>query len=106
MGMSDIENMDITLGSSSAYTVDVNNSELGQYTKSHKFIETISTTLNVMDSLVVMDLNLASQYKTNNEYTTKAYTLYDGSSYGATYGNKYMRTNEYYRQQYLNSIVA
>ena len=84
-GIQDIVYVD--LGVSKGYDVNINNEELGQYEKTLKFIESISTSLNVDDMLIV-DLTLKSV---------------SGTSYQTSLGET-IYTNEWYRQQYISSI--
>ncbi len=84
-GIQDIIYVD--LGVSKGYDVNINNEELGQYEKTLKFIESISTSLNVDDMLIV-DLTLKSV---------------NGTSYQTSLGET-IYTNEWYRQQYISSI--
>lgn len=84
-GIQDIIYVD--LGVSDGYQVAVDNEDLGKYEKTLKFIESISTSLNVDDMLIV-DLTLKSV---------------SGTSYQTSLG-KTIYTNEWYRQQYISSI--
>ena len=84
-GIQDIVYVD--LGVSDGYQVAVDNEDLGKYEKTLKFIESISTSLNVDDMLIV-DLTLKSV---------------SGTSYQTSLG-KTIYTNEWYRQQYISSI--
>lgn len=86
-GMSGIRDITLNIGVSKDYVVDVDNSELGTYQKSHKFIDKITTEINIAD-IIVIPLTLQSVEGTN--YTTA--------------GGRLIYTNEYYRQQYLTSI--
>jgi len=97
-GMSGFDNMTLNLASTKAYNVNVNNAELGQYSKVHKFIDSISADITMGTTLTV-DLSLAS-VAGSNKYTTAGGTTYDGIRYGYLE----MYTNEYYRNQYFNSI--
>ena len=84
-GIQDIVYVD--LGVSDGYQVAVDNEDLGKYEKTLKFIESISTSLNVDDMLIV-DLTLKSV---------------SGTSYQTSLGET-IYTNEWYRQQYISSI--
>lgn len=78
----------VELGKSKEYLAQINNSELGQYEKSHVFIESISTFLSI-GGAVDIDLTLTS---------------HDGDSYSPNRGQYIFVTNNSYREEYIASI--
>ena len=78
----------VELGKSKEYLAQVNNSELGQYKKSHVFIESISTFLSIGG---YVDINL-----TLNSH--------DGDSYSPNREQYTFYTNDHYRGEYIDNI--
>lgn len=89
MGMSGVANMSIDIGMSEGYNVNVNNSKLGYYFKTARFIESVSTELKIGDNLINIPITLNS-VNNQNQYTT--------------YAGKTLYTNDYWRKEYLKSI--
>ncbi len=87
-GENDSDVVYVELGKSKEYLAQVNNSELGQYKKSHVFIESISTFLSIGG---YVDINL-----TLNSH--------DGDSYSPNRGQYTFYTNDHYRGEYIDNI--
>ena len=87
-GMSGVKDMDVYLGVSQNYIVETQNGD-EIYRKNLRFIDSIETEMNISD-IIIIPIKIQSV---------------SGSSY-VTGAGKTLYTNEYYRQQYINSIVA
>lgn len=83
-GMSGMNNITLNIGTSQVYKTGLNSGDV----KEHKFIDNITTNIGIGDNIITIPLTLNSV--SGQEYVT-------GSG-------KTLKTNEYYRTEYINTI--